>query len=146
MNTESGPQRLPDLKYSLLWKIWSEKNRDWLDSLPSACLKEFTMIPRLFEMTCRFRDIVSKRSNQDIPAWIETCKIYSFPSLNTFITYRKRFTRDNGCLCWPFKWGAIWKAYTSCKNVKTYDVGSCKWWVVEKTIAPTILIYGIIFL
>ncbi|MED4286651.1 ISL3 family transposase [Priestia megaterium] len=72
---------------SLLWKIWSEKNKDWLDSLPSACLKEFPMIPQLFEVTRRFRDIVSKRSNQDIPAWIKTCKIYSFPALNTFITY-----------------------------------------------------------
>ncbi|WP_230586522.1 transposase, partial [Priestia megaterium] len=31
--------------------------------------------------------IVSKRSNQGIPGWIETCKMYSFPALDTFITY-----------------------------------------------------------
>ncbi|GAB1798327.1 ISL3 family transposase [Priestia megaterium] len=72
---------------SLLWKIWSEKNRNWLDSLPSACLKEFPLIPQLFEVTRKFRNIVSKRSNQGIPGWIETCKMYSFPALDTFITY-----------------------------------------------------------
>ncbi|WP_195697075.1 transposase [Priestia megaterium] len=72
---------------SLLWKIWSEKNSDWLKSLPSACLKEFPLISQLFEVTRSFKDIVRKRSNQGIPEWIETYKMYSFPALNTFISY-----------------------------------------------------------
>ncbi|MCE4092461.1 ISL3 family transposase (plasmid) [Priestia megaterium] len=72
---------------SLLWKIWSEKNSDWLKSLPSVCLKEFPLISQLFEVTPSFKDIVRKRSTQGIPEWIETYKTYSFPALNTFISY-----------------------------------------------------------
>lgn len=71
----------------LLWKIWSEKNSDWLNTLPSACLKEFPLIPQLVEVTCSFKNIIRKRNNQGLSGWIERCKLYSFPALNTFTTY-----------------------------------------------------------
>lgn len=48
---------------SLLWKIWSEKNSGWRKSLPSACLKDFPLIPQLFEVIRSFKDIVRRRSN-----------------------------------------------------------------------------------